>query len=165
MYMLVWSENLSSINCIQATTPNDDSELASVVRVVYHSLHFSHKRPINLSLPSQFNNIWHNLIITLWNYKSCETLMRKIISDHQIDESPSLEYQLYYVTESEYNSNQNCSLFPEVFNITSQTIIKGKYKELSALPPSLSKKIHCRNPNCHLRLYLKKWSTWNRFKG
>lgn len=55
--------------------------------------------------------------------------MRKIISDHQIDESPSLEYQFYYVTESEYNNNKNCSLFPEVFNMTSQTIIKGKYKE------------------------------------
>lgn len=127
MYMLVWLENLSSISCIQAAIPNDDSQLASVVRVVYHSFHFSHKRPINLSLPSQFNR--HNLIITLWNYKSRETLMRKIISDHQIDESPSLEYQFYYVTESEYNNNKNCSLFPEVFNMTSQTIIKGKYKE------------------------------------
>ena len=56
--------------------------------------------------------------------KSYETVISKIISD----ESPSPEYQLCYVAESGSDSDENCSLFPEVLNVTSQTIIRSNYK-------------------------------------
>ena len=74
--------------------------------------------------------------------KSYETMISKIISD----ESPSPEYQLCYVAESGSDSDENCSLFPEVLNVTSQTIIRSNYKEQSAL----SNRISCRYPNCQL---------------
>ena len=75
-------------------------------------------------------------------------MIDKIISDQQNDESPSPQYQLRYVAESEPDSDENSSLFPGVFNITSQTIVKVKYKEQSAL--LLIKRIPCRYPNCQL---------------
>ena len=78
--------------------------------------------------------------------KSCETVISKIIADQKNDESPSPEYQLCYVVESGSDSDENFSLFPEVFSITSQTIVK--VKEQSVL--SLSKRIRCRYPNCQL---------------
>ena len=83
--------------------------------------------------------------------KSYETVISKIISD----ESPSPEYQLCYVAESGSDSDENCSLFPEVLNVTSQTIIRVKYKEQSAL---LSNRISCRYRNCPLTF--KEVSTW-----
>ena len=73
--------------------------------------------------------------------KSCETVISKIISDQQPDESLSLEYQLCYVAESRSDSGKNFSLYPEVFSITSQTIVKVK---------ELSKRIRCSYPNCQL---------------
>ena len=75
--------------------------------------------------------------------KSYETGIIKIISD----ESPSPEYQLCYLAESGSDSNENCSLFPEVLNVTSQTIIRVKCKQQLAL---LSNRIRCRYPNCQL---------------
>ena len=78
--------------------------------------------------------------------KSYETVISKIIADQKTNESPSPEYQLCYVVESGSDSDENFSLFPEVFSITSQTIVK--VKEQSVL--SLSKRIRCRYPNCQL---------------
>ena len=82
--------------------------------------------------------------------KSCETVTSKIISDQQTYESPSLEYQLCYVAESGSDSDENCSLFPEVFNITSQTTVKVKFKDKEQSALSLSTRIRCRYPNCQL---------------
>ena len=47
MHMLEWLEDLGSIKCIQVTIPINDSQLAYVVKVVYHSLYFSQNCPIN----------------------------------------------------------------------------------------------------------------------
>ena len=82
--------------------------------------------------------------------KSCETVISKIISDQQTYESPSPEYQLCYVAESGFDDDKNRSLFPEVFNITSQTTVKVKWKNKEQSALSLSTRIRCRYPNCHL---------------
>ena len=82
--------------------------------------------------------------------KSCETVISKIISDQQTYESPSPEYQLCYVAESGSDNDENCSLFPEVFNITSQTTVKVKCKDKDQSALSLSTRIRCRYPNYHL---------------
>ena len=82
--------------------------------------------------------------------KCRETVISKIISDQQTYESPSPQYWLCYLAESGSDSDENCSLFPEVFNISSQTNVKVKCKDKEQSALLLSMRICCRYPNCQL---------------
>ena len=58
--------------------------------------------------------------------KSYETVISKIISD----ESPSTEYQLCYVAESGSDSDESCSLFPDLLNVTGKPSLELNIKTI-----------------------------------
>ena len=61
---------------------------------------------------------------------ACESVSSKIISDQKVDDSESPEYQLCHVSKYEFESKESYSLFLELFNITTKTIVpKPKFKE------------------------------------
>ena len=91
MHLLVWLENLGSINPdrLRATIPDDDSQLVYLIRIFYHFLHLNHT--IYIKNKNHFYHLFSYALCRYMQNFTSQCIYRLIFCKHLINETRTLQ--------------------------------------------------------------------------